>query len=413
MTNPLVHRRARMGGRDPHEAGRVASPLELLFDLTFVVAFGLVADELAHYLAEDHVKTALLGFALGGFSITWAWINFSWFASAFDVDDWVYRLTTMLQMTGVVILALGLADLFESIDEGSHVDNVVMVAGYVVMRVAMLFQWSRAARHAPEYRAACMTYIRWVALAQVGWIALAIAHTSILVTFVFVGLLTLVEFAGPYLAETRKGGTPWHAHHIAERYGLLIIIALGEGIIGTIATLSAIVGPEGPGWSVSAAVVALSGVGLTFGLWWAYFVVPFGDFLHARRERSFVWGYGNVPIIAAVVAMGGGLHVAAYYIEHHSELDAAGTILTVAIPVAVVVLGIYAQYSFLTRSIDRFHGLLIGGSAALLVLSFVLANAGLALHWCLLVVALVPWVTVVGYELRGHQHNERMLQSLQ
>ncbi|WP_272600556.1 low temperature requirement protein A [Solirubrobacter phytolaccae] len=402
-----------MGGRDPHEAGRVASPLELLFDLTFVVAFGLVADELAHYLAEDHVKTALLGFALGGFSITWAWINFSWFASAFDVDDWVYRLTTMLQMTGVVILALGLADLFESIDEGSHVDNVVMVAGYVVMRVAMLFQWSRAARHAPEYRAACMTYIRWVALAQVGWIALAIAHTSILVTFVFVGLLTLVEFAGPYLAETRKGGTPWHAHHIAERYGLLIIIALGEGIIGTIATLSAIVGPEGPGWSVSAAVVALSGVGLTFGLWWAYFVVPFGDFLHARRERSFVWGYGNVPIIAAVVAMGGGLHVAAYYIEHHSELDAAGTILTVAIPVAVVVLGIYAQYSFLTRSIDRFHGLLIGGSAALLVLSFVLANAGLALHWCLLVVALVPWVTVVGYELRGHQHNERMLQSLQ
>ncbi len=58
-------------------------------------------------------------------------------------------------------------------------------------------------------------------------------------TFVFVLLLTLVECTGPYIAETRKGGTPWHAHHIAERYGLLIIIALGEGIIGTIASLSA------------------------------------------------------------------------------------------------------------------------------------------------------------------------------
>jgi len=398
-----------MAGRDPHEAHRVATPLELLFDLTFVVAYGMVANELAHFLAEDHVKTALLGFALGGFSITWAWINFSWFASAFDVDDWVYRLTTMLQMIGVVVVALGLPDMFESIDEGAHVDNAVMVGGYVVMRVAMLFQWSRAARHAPEYRAACVTYIRWVALAQVGWIALAIAHTSILVTFIFVALLTLVEFAGPYVAETRKGGTPWHAHHIAERYGLLIIIALGEGIIGTIASLSAIVGPEGPGWTVSAAVIALSGVGLTFGLWWAYFVVPFADFLHARRERSFGWGYGNVPIIAGVVAIGGGLHVAAYYLEHHSELDAAATILTVAIPVAVVVLGIYAQYTFLVGMIDRFHWLLIAGSGLLLVLSYVLANAGVALHWCLLLVALVPWVTVVGYELRGHEHNADML----
>jgi len=277
----------------------------------------------------------------------------------------------------------------------------------------MLFQWSRAARHDPEHRAASLTYIRWVALAQVGWIALAIAQTSILVTFIFVALLTLVEFAGPYVAETRKGGTPWHAHHIAERYGLLIIIALGEGIIGTIASLSAVVGPEGPGWSVSAAVVALAGVGLTFGLWWAYFVVPFADFLHARRERSFGWGYGNVPIIAGVVAIGGGLHVAGYYLEHHSELDAAATILTVAIPVAVVVLGIYAQYTYLVGMIDGFHWFLIAGSMLLLALSLVLANAGVALHWCLLLVALVPWVTVVGYEVRGHEHNARMLQSLQ
>ena len=46
---------------------------------------------------------------MSAFAIVWAWINFSWFASAYDTDDWVYRLTTMLQMVGVVILALGLA----------------------------------------------------------------------------------------------------------------------------------------------------------------------------------------------------------------------------------------------------------------------------------------------------------------
>ena len=46
---------------------------------------------------------------------------------------------------------------------------------------------------------------------------------------------------GPYLAERRYGGTPWHAHHIAERYGLLVIITLGEGIIGTVASINAVV----------------------------------------------------------------------------------------------------------------------------------------------------------------------------
>ncbi|MBE2316114.1 low temperature requirement protein A [Solirubrobacter sp. CPCC 204708] len=264
-----------MGGRDPHETHRVTTPLELLF----VVAYGMAADELAHYLADGHVKAGIIGFTFAAFGITWAWINFSWFSWAFDVDD-------------------------------------------------------------------------WISVAQVGWIVLVFAHTSILVTFIFVILLTALEFTGPYIAETRRGGTPWHAHHLAERYGLLIIIALGEGIIGAIASLSAVVGPEGPGWSVSAAVVAFAGVGLTFGLWWAYFVIPFGDFLHARREKSFGWGYGNVPVIAAVVAGGGGLHVAAYYIEHHSELGAAATILTTAIPVGVAILGIYGLYAYLVSAID-------------------------------------------------------------
>lgn len=402
-----------MGGRDPHERGRVATPLELLFDLTFVVAYGMAADEYAHYLAEGHVQTGLIGFFFAAFAITWAWVNFSWFASAFDTDDWVYRLTTMIQMLGVVIVALSLPTVFESIDEGDHLNNGVMVAGYVVMRVAMLFQWLRAAKQSPDCRAACLTYVKWISIAQVGWIVLVFAHTSILVTCIFVILLTAVEWTGPYVAETRKGGTPWHAHHIAERYGLLIIIALGEGIIGTIASLGAVVGPEGPGWTVDAAVVVLAGGGLTFGMWWAYFVVPWGDFLHARRERSFGWGYGNVPIIAAVVAMGGGLHVTAYYLEHHSELDAAESILTVAIPVAIAMFGIYGLYTYLTATLDRFHGLLLAGSSALVVASVVLANAGLALHWCLAIVALVPWVTVVGYELRGHEHNERLLQAAQ
>lgn len=96
-----------MTGRDPDEPNRAASPLELLFDLSFVAAFNRAADEAAHFLAEAHVGTAIVGFVFVSSTVCWAWVNFSWFASAFDTDDWFFPLTTMVQMVGVLILALG------------------------------------------------------------------------------------------------------------------------------------------------------------------------------------------------------------------------------------------------------------------------------------------------------------------
>ena len=412
MASPLVHRLSPMSGRDPDERHRAATPLELLFDLTFVVAFGIAADELAHYLAEDHIRTSLLSFGFVAFGISWAWINFSWFASAYDTDDWVFRLLTLIQMVGVLVFALGIADLFASIDEGDHVDNGVLVAGYVVMRVAMVAQWLRAARQDPARRRVCQTYVATITVAQAGWIVLAFAQTSVGAMFAWAAVLLLIELGGPVYAETRKGGTPWHPHHIAERYGLLVIIALGEAILGTIAALGAIVGPEGQGWSVDAAVVGFAGVTLTFGMWWIYFVMPCGEILEHRRERSFGWGYGHIPLFAALVATGAGLHVAAYLVEDKTELDVFDTLLTTAIPLAIYDLGIYLLYTYLTGTLDPFHFWLIGISAAVLGASIAMGAAGADIEWCLLVLSLVPWVSVVGYETVGHRHNAEVIAEL-
>ena len=401
-----------MLGRDPYEAHRAVTPLELLFDLTFVIAFGTAADELAHFLAADHIGSGIGGFAFATFAISWAWINFSWFASAFDTNDWIFRITTMVQMVGVLILALGLPDMFESLEHGEHVDNRVMVAGYVVMRVPMIAQWARAARQDPTRRRTCQTFILTILTAQVGWVALLLANTGIAVTFLCCGVLILIELAGPVFAETRLEGTPWHPHHITERYGLLVIIALGEGMIGTMASLTAIVGPDGPGWSADVAVLGLAGTALTFGMWWIYFVMPSGHILAARRERRFGYGYGHIPLFGATVAVGAGLHVAAYYIEHHSELGTTGTVLCVAVPVAVYVAGIFLLYSVLTRSVDPFHIVLLIGSAILVTAPVALAQAGLSMEWCIAVLALTPWVTVVGYEVVGHRHNAEVLARL-
>jgi low temperature requirement protein LtrA len=412
MVEYRSHRRIRMGGRDPHEGHRAATPLELLFDLTFVIAFGAAANELAHQLAEGHFAAALLGFSFATFGIAWAWINFSWFASAYDTDDWVFRLATMVQMLGVLIFGMGLPDMFASLYEGETVDNRVMVAGYVVMRLALVFQWLRAARQDPDRRGACHKYVTTLLVAQAGWIVLAVAETSVAVTFLWVAVLLLVELAGPALAERLHGGTPWHAHHIAERYGLLVIIALGEGLLGTAFALGVLVGPDGPGWSVDVVVLGLAGTTLTFGMWWIYFMVPMGGILARHRERSFGWGYGHIVLFGALVAVGAGLHAAAYYLEHHTVLDTTGTVLTVVIPVALYVVMVYALYFQLTRVFDPFHLLLLIGTAVVAVAAVVMAAVGTPMVWCLAVLALTPWVTVVGYETAGYRHGQESLDHL-
>jgi low temperature requirement protein LtrA len=410
MSERMTHSVLRMTGRDPHESGRAATPLELLFDLTFVIAFGVAADELAHLLVSDHVWEGVIGFAFVTFAVSWAWINFTWFASAYDTDDWPYRLTTMVQMVGVLILALGVPASFESIVEGEHVDNKVMVLGYVVMRVPMVLQWARASRQDPERAAACRAFIVTIVLTQIGWIALAFAQTSVPATLVLFVVLGTGEMLGPIIAERWCGGTPWHPHHIAERYGLMVIITLGEGLIGTVASLSAIIGTEG--WTVDVALLGLAGIGVTFGLWWTYFVIPHGALLHAHRERSFSWSYWHIPLFGALVAVGAGLHAAAYRLDHHSLLTDTGTVLTVAIPVAAYLVLMYVVYMLITRSVDPFHLWLVLGSVVTLAAGIALVAAGGSLVWALMIVALTPWVTVVGYETVGHRHNEEILAEL-
>lgn len=164
----------RMAGRDPHEVHRVSTPLELLFDLTFATSFGLAASQFAHAMSEAHYGGGMFGFSFAALVICWAWVNFSWFSSAYDTDDWIFRLATMVQMAGVLILAIGLPPMFKSVQHAKHLNVSVMVLGYVVMRVAMVFQWARAASQDPVHRRACLTYAITIALAQIGWIALVV-----------------------------------------------------------------------------------------------------------------------------------------------------------------------------------------------------------------------------------------------
>ena len=393
----------QMHGRDPYEHHRSSSPLETLFDLTFAIAISQVAAQLARLLSAGHVFAGVAGFGFAMVSVCWAWVNFSWFASAFDTDDWLFRLVTMVQMAGVLLLALGLPRMFRSIEQGGYLDNSIMVLGYVVMRLGMVFQWLRVARQATKHRRAALTYVMTIVVAQAGWILLIFAHLSLSGFFALGTVLALLEFGGPVFAERMGTGTPWHAHHITERYGLLAIIALGEGIIGTVASISAIV--ERWGWNVEALSVCVAGTALTFGLWWVYFLVPSAQALHDHRARAFGWGYGHILIFSAIAATGAGLQVTATFIEGKSTLGATAAILTIVIPVGAYLGLIYALNAYLVRSFERLQALLLVVTAGFIALPVVLASRGISMTTCLLVLTLVPMVTVVGYELVGRRRS--------
>src|SRR5262245_13994209 len=97
---PMVARRRD----EPH---RTSTPLELFFDLCFVVAIAQASGRLHHALASQHFKHPIVQFLLVFFAVWWAWMNYTWFASAYDNDDVVFRLLTFVEISGALIIAAG------------------------------------------------------------------------------------------------------------------------------------------------------------------------------------------------------------------------------------------------------------------------------------------------------------------
>ena len=149
---PAIPWHRPMSGRDPDEEHRASTPLELFFDLCFVVAVAAAAATLHHDLAAGHLS-GIAGYAMVFFAIWWAWVNYSWFASAYDTDDIIFRLLTFVVMTGVLVLAAGTPQA-----AGEEHDFGLIVAGYVIMRVAMIPLWLRVAREHPDARRTALRY---------------------------------------------------------------------------------------------------------------------------------------------------------------------------------------------------------------------------------------------------------------
>ena len=383
-------------GRDIHERHRVSTPLELLFDLVFVVAIALATGGLHHGLAEHHLVDAARHFGLAFFAIWWAWMNYTWFASAYDNDDLWFRLLTMLQMVGVLIFATGVPLVFR--DQWGPA-----VAGFVVMRVALGIQWVRAGVGDPARRATCLRYALGIAVAQLGWIGrLALPAQW---QWPAAALMVSVELAVPPWAERASEGTPWHPHHIAERYGLMTIIVLGECVLGAANSVAGVL--ESAGWSVEIALVGAGGIGLVLCLWWMYFLLPSGEALHHHRERAWGWGYGHFFLFAAVALIGAGLEVVADALKAVPDgahaVDPQVAIGAVAAGQALFVLVLWGLWLFVARAAVR-----QGGWVAVCLLLLVgvgwAVDRGLPLPWALPLLSVGP-VALIAFNEAGRRRH--------
>ena len=319
-----------MTARSVDEPHRASSPLELLVDLTFVVAVASITARLAAGIAGGDALAELTPFLQVFFAIWWAWMNFTWFASSYDTDDVPYRILTMVQMAGVLVLAAGVPAGF------GNGDYRAITVGYLIMRVGLVAQWLRAGREDPASRRTAFRYALGISIVQVGWLArLGLAEAGVLGSASLPAFLGLVacELAVPPWAE-RARPTSWHPHHIAERYGLFVIILLGESVLAASTGVQA-ASAAGAGVSPSLVTIALGGLVLLFALWWLYFLEPAGEGLARRRHGSFLWGYGHYGIFAALAATGAGLEVAVEQAGHPLDVSVTSAGYAVAIPVCV------------------------------------------------------------------------------
>ena len=312
-----------MRARGSDEAHRVSTPLELFFDLCFVVAVAQAATSLHHALVAGHIghsrrlPDGVLRHLVGVDELHVVRVGLRQRRRA-------YRLAVLVQIVGVLILAAGVPREFDDSD------FAVVALGYLVMRLALVTQWLRAARGDPGRRRTDQRYAAGISVCMVGWLLLLLLSGGW--QFVGVTLMVLAELSVPVLAE-RAAPTAWHPRHIAERYGLFTLIVLGESVgAATVGFQSAIDSGQPLG---DLAGIAVGGLLVVFSMWWLYFDEPGGERRTETGRRVVRWGYGHYVVFAAAAAVGAGLATAVDVAAGRRRPVARGATLAVAVPVAL------------------------------------------------------------------------------
>jgi len=377
----------RPHGEQPRE--RVVGPLELFYDLVVVV---LVAQD-AHHLAT-HLTWHGLGEFAAVFAVVWlAWLNGSLHHDLHGHEDARGRSMFLLQILVLVPLGAFIPEAGGERGAAFAVDAGVLFAVLAVL-------WYLAARgDGPEYRRVSGLYVTGTAVAAVVLAASALLPADVrVVTWGLLALAYLAGFAALIGSARMLRATAFTiTDAITERFGLLIIIVLGETVTGVVTGLAGV--PTEP----LTLAVGLVAVVVGFGAWWVYF-----DFAGHRSPRpgqpvAVTWMFSHLPLTATVAAMGAAM---VSLVEHaHDGQTPTATAWVLCGGAAVVLLATMVLASTLRawRQDRDLYRPLARTCVVMAVVSVgvgVLRPAPLVLGPALVVILGIPWALAVAHRIR-------------
>ncbi len=366
------------------------TPLELFFDLVFVLALTQVTAYLAEHLTVEGLIRGLLLVAL----LWWSWVGYAWLGNVVRADEGIVREVMLAAMATMFIFALAIPEAFDDLPGGLY-GLVVVPVCYLVFRLLHLTMFWVVSRDDPGLRRQVIRFAPSVLVATA--ILLAAAGT----TGQLQTLLWATALAADYVGTLLGGASGWRvpsASHFAERHGLIIIVALGESIVAIgvgIATLP-----------ISAPIIvgAILGLVVSGALWWVYFDVTAAlaeralteakDVERARMARD-AYSYLHLPMIAGIVLLALGLKKVLEYVGGAGQHDLSDPLTGWGLFALVggVVLYLVGHVAFKWRTQQELYWPRLIAAAVLAALTPILDQ--LPALATLAVVALVPAALVV------------------
>ena len=274
---------------------REASRLELFYDLAYV----LVVAELAAAFLKDLSWSGAATFA-GLFTTMWlAWVSTTLYANRFDTDDVVFRVAQLVGTAAIAGCAAAATD-------GLGSTSAPFAACFLLGRLVLLGLYLRAWWYVPDGRPTIGVYLASTSTAATLWaVSLLVPPPA---RFVLWAVAVAADAAGPLIATWRGNTAPLHMEHLPERFGLFVILVLGEMVAAVVT------GVHDAKWSALPVAVSAIGFVVAAALWWSYFDVASArgndelqDADDAIDERHDLYIYGHLPLTLGIAAAGVGL----------------------------------------------------------------------------------------------------------
>ena len=287
------------------------TPLELFFDLVFVFAMTRVTALMAHDLSWATIGQGLLVLA----ALWWGWAAYAWLTNHVAGEDFRARLVVFVSVAAMVLVALAVPEAF-----GDH--GLLFALGYLVMRMAHLGLYWVASREEAEVHVAVARLLPTAVTGPLLLVAAAFADGPLQAGLWLLALA--IDYGGPLVRGV--AGYRVHAAHFAERFSLIVIIALGESIVAIG------VGAGDHPLDVAIAVSAVLAVIASSGLWWAYFdvVAPvahrrLGELSGTARNTMArdLFAYLHLPMIAGIELFALGVEQVVAHVDEALKIQAA------------------------------------------------------------------------------------------